>query len=41
VAYALADGPFQHALLAHLSGDATAADQLSANVRLLLPSLLG
>jgi hypothetical protein len=40
VAYALADGLFQHALLAHLSGDAAAADELSANVRLLLPSLL-
>jgi AcrR family transcriptional regulator len=40
VAYALADGLFQHALLAHLSGDRAAADELSANVRLLLPSLL-
>jgi AcrR family transcriptional regulator len=40
LAYALADGTFQHALIAHLSGDANAADELSANVRLLLPSLL-
>ena len=40
LAYALADGAFQHALIAHLSGDANAADTLSANVRLLLPSLL-
>jgi AcrR family transcriptional regulator len=40
LAYALADGVFQHALLAHLSGDAAAADELSASVCLLLPSLL-
>jgi AcrR family transcriptional regulator len=41
VAYALADGLFQHALIAHLSGDPAAADGLSGCVRLLLPSLLG
>ena len=40
LAYALLDGVFQHALLRHLSGDATAADELDAGVRLLLPSLL-
>ena len=41
LAYALADGVFQHALLAHLSGDAAAADRLNADVVGLLPSLLG
>ena len=41
VAYALADGVFQHALLAHLAGDADAGDTLAATVSLLLPSLLG
>jgi AcrR family transcriptional regulator len=40
VAYALADGLFQHAMIAHLSGDIAAAGELTANVRLLLPSLL-
>jgi AcrR family transcriptional regulator len=40
LAYALADGVFQHALLAHLAGDKAAADQLSANIVLVLPSLL-
>jgi AcrR family transcriptional regulator len=39
-AYAVLDGVFQHALLRHLAGDATAADELDAGVRLLLPSLL-
>ena len=39
-AYALADGLFQHAMIAHLSGDPAATDDLSANVRLLLPCLL-
>ena len=40
VAYALADGLFQHALLRQLSGDEAAAGWLIENVRLLLPSLL-
>ena len=40
LAYAMLDGVFQHALQRHLSGDATAADELDACVRLLLPSLL-
>jgi hypothetical protein len=40
LAYALADGVFQHALLAHLAGAAAAADELNASVCLLLPSLL-
>jgi AcrR family transcriptional regulator len=40
VAYALADGLFQHALLAHVAGDASAAGELDARVRLLLPSLV-
>ena len=40
LAYALADGVFQHALIAHLAGDAGAADTLEADVSLLLPSLL-
>jgi AcrR family transcriptional regulator len=40
VAYALADGLFQHALLAHVAGDAGAAGELDARVRLLLPSLV-
>jgi AcrR family transcriptional regulator len=40
VAYALADGLFQHALLAHLAGNAAAGDELEASVRLLLPSLV-
>ena len=40
VAYALADGLFQHALLAHLAGNAAAGEELDASVRLLLPSLV-
>ena len=40
LAYALADGLFQHAMIAYLSGDPAATDDLSANVGLLLPSLL-
>jgi AcrR family transcriptional regulator len=40
LAYALMDGVFQHALLRHLGGDATAADDLDAHVRRLLPSFL-
>lgn len=40
VAYALADGLFQHALLAHLSGRPGAAEDLDASVRQLLPSLV-
>ena len=39
-AYAVLDGVFQHALLRHLSGDAAAAGELDAGVRLLLPALL-
>lgn len=41
VAYALADGLFQHALLAQIGGDPGAGDELGASVRLLLPSLVG
>jgi AcrR family transcriptional regulator len=40
VAYALADGLFQRAMIEHLSGAAAAADELTASVRQLLPSLL-
>jgi AcrR family transcriptional regulator len=40
VAYALADGLFQHALLAQLGGNAAAGDELDTSVRLLLPSLV-
>ncbi len=40
LAYAQFDGMFQHALFRHLAGDATAADELDACVRLLLPCLL-
>ena len=40
LAYALLDGVFQHALLRHLGGDATAAAALDANVRQVLPTLL-
>jgi AcrR family transcriptional regulator len=40
VAYALADGLFQHALLAQLGGSAAAGEELDASVRLLLPSLV-
>jgi AcrR family transcriptional regulator len=38
--YALLDGVFQHALLRHLSGDATAAADLDAHVQQVLPTLL-
>ena len=40
VAYALADGVFQHALIAHLSGDAAAVTDLDEHVRQVLPALL-
>ncbi len=40
LAYALLDGVFQHALLRHLSGDGTAAADLDAQVRQILPTLL-
>jgi AcrR family transcriptional regulator len=40
LAYALADGLFQQALLAYLSGDPDALDQFGANMRQVLPSLL-
>ena len=40
LAYALFDGIFQHALLRHLSGDGTAATDLDAHVRQVLPALL-
>jgi AcrR family transcriptional regulator len=40
LAYALLDGVFQHALLRHLGGDATAAARLDENVRQVLPTLL-
>ena len=38
--YALLDGVFQHALLRHLGGDATAAEDLDAHVQQVLPTLL-
>jgi AcrR family transcriptional regulator len=41
LAYALADGVFQQALLAHLAGDPAALDKFAANMRQVLPSLLG
>ena len=41
LAYALADGVFQQALLAYLSGDRAALDKFAANMRQVLPSLLG
>jgi AcrR family transcriptional regulator len=41
LAYALMDGLFQHALLRHLGGDASAATKLDENVRQVLPTLLG
>jgi AcrR family transcriptional regulator len=41
LAYALMDGLFQHALLRHLGGDASAAAKLDENVRQVLPTLLG
>jgi AcrR family transcriptional regulator len=40
LAYALADGVFQQALLAYLSGAPAAIDQFGANMRQVLPSLL-
>ena len=40
LAYALFDGVFQHALLSHLSGDATAASDLDEHVQRVLPTLL-
>jgi AcrR family transcriptional regulator len=40
VAYALADGLFQHALLRYLSGDDAATGWLIENMHLLMPSLL-
>jgi AcrR family transcriptional regulator len=40
LAYALLDGVFQHALLRHLGGDATAATDLDGHVRQVLPTLL-
>jgi AcrR family transcriptional regulator len=39
LAYALADGAFQHALLAYMGGDHGAADELEANIPALLPAL--
>jgi AcrR family transcriptional regulator len=41
LAYALADGVFQQALLAYIGGDRTALDTFAANMRQVLPSLLG
>ena len=41
LAYALMDGLFQHALLRHLGGDASAAAKLDENIRQILPTLLG
>ena len=40
LAYAVFDGVFQHALLRHLSGDDTAADDLAAQIQQVLPTLL-
>jgi hypothetical protein len=40
LAYALADGVFQQALLAHLGGDPDAITEFGANLRQVLPSLL-
>jgi TetR/AcrR family transcriptional regulator, transcriptional repressor of bet genes len=39
--YALLDGVFEKALLAHLTGDSAASDDLRARVSLVLPRLLG
>jgi AcrR family transcriptional regulator len=39
LAYAVMDGLFQHALLRHLGGDASAAADLDSNVQHVLPSL--
>ena len=41
LAYALADGVFQQALLAYLSDAPDALDRFGANMRQVLPSLLG
>jgi AcrR family transcriptional regulator len=41
LAYALMDGLFQHALLRHLGGDASAATALDGSVQQVLPTLLG
>jgi hypothetical protein len=38
VAYAIFDGIFQHALIRHLGGSQTAADDLRANTERILPS---
>jgi AcrR family transcriptional regulator len=40
LAYALLDGVFQHALLRHLGGDATAGPDLDEHVQQVLPTLL-
>jgi AcrR family transcriptional regulator len=40
LAYALMDGLFQHALLRHLGGDASAATALDGNVQQILPTML-
>jgi hypothetical protein len=40
LAYALMDGLFQHALLGHLSGDASAAGDLDEHVQQVLRSVL-
>ena len=41
LAYALLDGVFQHALLGHFGGDASAAAAPDENVQRVLPTLLG
>jgi AcrR family transcriptional regulator len=41
VTYAMFDGLFQQALLKHLSGDKKAVAALQANVRLIVPQLVG
>ena len=40
LAYALMDGLFQHALLRHLGGDASAAATLDGSIQQVLPTLL-
>ena len=40
MAYAVFDGLFQQSLLAHLSGDVTAADELRRNVQSVLVGLM-
>ena len=40
VAYAIVDGIFKHALVAHLRGDETATKRLELTVRHLIPTLL-